>query len=325
MTKSTTIKIVSGLLNLLACSAALAIVLIRQDFFGKGDTSAFIYWTIPLAVGLSFSGVTILSIVSTRNLLLRLGFIVLCSGLIAYGWFYFVYLILGPWINTFSFPIFYLWLVGNTVQLSFLVWQLPDQKIKGTLLKRLGRLALFPAVLIGAVVVMSIFSLAGSFLNRPGKELYLIPNDFEGRFRVVYGEECGIEPITENGRRIFEIPDNGILIVKPKFKSGTIDHEYYLVDKNGKRQKMNMLWNYKQRTTKSPGVLLESSGVMNGEMPDGGFSTESPFAIQYTDFTVLNKDTASLDNWQKTLRKRRLDSLTTAIVNECRRRQVKHY
>jgi len=321
MKKSITIKIVSGVLNLLTCLAFLAVILIRQNFFGKGDTSAFIYWTVPLAVGLSFSGVTILSIVRPRNFLIRLAYIVLCSGLIAYGWYYFVYLILGPWINTFSFPIFYLWLVGNTVQLTFQVWQLPDQPIGESFLKRLGRLALFPAVLIGTVIVMSAFSLAGSFINRPAKELYLIPSDFEGKFRVVYGEECGIEPVTENGRRVLEIPENGILIIRPEFKAGTIDNEYYFIDKNGNRQKISILWSHKQRTTKSPGVILESSGVMNGEMPDGGFSTDSPFTIQYTDFTIVNGDTASLDNWQKTLRKRRLDSLTTATVNECRRRR----
>jgi hypothetical protein len=318
MKRPTNIKIISGLLNLVTCLTALTILLIRQDFFGKGDTYSFIFWTIPLAVGLSISGNSITNIIRVDNVLVRLLSIVFISGLIAYGWYYFVYLILGPWINTFSFPIFYLWLIGNIAQLTFQTWQLPRPTTNESILKSLSRLIIFPVALIGTVIVVFAFSFIGSFLNRPEKEMYLIPNDFQGRFRVVYGEECGAEPAYEDGRRILEIPSNGLLIIKPKFKSGTINNEYYLVDHNGNRQKISILWNYKQRTTQSSGVLMGGSGAMTGEMSDGSFSTESPLAIRYTDFTVFNGDKTTLDSRQSMFQNKKLDSLTTATVKDCR-------
>ncbi len=223
-------------------------------------------------------------------------------------------------INAFSIPIFYLWIGGCAVQFLFLDWRLPKPTEKPKTFKVVLGLLAFPLTLIIVVVAMFIFSFLGSYLTRPEKETYLIPNNFEGQFRIIYGEKCGINPTTEDGRRVLQIPDNGILIIQPKFEAGTIDHEYYLVDKNGKRQKINMLWDYKQRRTKSPGVLLGGSGCMGGAMPDGGSSSESPLAIHFTDFTVFNKDTTTKGERVEYKLQQRFDSLTNVLVNDCRQK-----
>ena len=81
-----------------------------------------------------------------------------------------------------------------------------------------------------------------------------------------------------------------------------------------------MLWDYKQRTTESPGVLLGGSGSMGGAMPDGGSSSEPPLAIHFTDFTVFNKDTTSRDDREEFKFQQRFDSLTNALVDECRKK-----
>ena len=154
------------------------------------------------------------------------------------------------------------------------------------------------------------------------KETYLIQDDFVGEFRVIYSEECGIEPTNEKGRRILIIPDNGILIVRPKFKAGWVNNEYYLVDKKGNRKKLNELFNYKERLTKSPGVLMGGSGSMTGEMPDGNSSSESPLAIHFTDFTVFNKDTTIRSDKESFKFHQRFDSLTTALVEVCRKNKA---
>ncbi len=304
----------------MTCLVAVTIVLYRQDWFGKGDTYAFVFWTVPLAVGLGVTGKTILNLFRTNSFLLRLLFIILTAGLLSFGWAYCVALVLGPWIGAFSIPILYLWIGGSILQLLFLDWRLPKQADKPKVSKVILGLLSFPLTLIVVVIGMYLFSFAISYLTRPEKETYLIPNDFEGEFRIIYGEKCGINPAIENGRRVLQIPANGILIIQPDFEAGAIDHEYYLVDKNGKRQKINMLWDYKQRTTKSPGVLLSGSGSMGGAMPDGGSSSESPLAIHFTDFTVFNKDTTARDNREEFKFQQRFDSLTNALVDECRKK-----
>jgi hypothetical protein len=317
MKRRLTIKFLSGLVNLVACLVTVTIILYRQEWFGKGDIYSFIFWTIPLGTGLAVSGKTILSILKTDKIYFRIIFTLFISGLISYGWIYFVFLILGPWINTFSFPIFYIWIVGNFFQLLFLDRFL--QRVEGRSKFVYGLLA-FPLTLVLTVIVIYSLSLLQSYLTRPAKETYLIPNTFEGRFRVIYGEKCGTNPRIENGRRVLEIPENGLLIIQPDFKSGTIDNEYYLVDKSNKRIKMNELWDNDQRKTMTPGVLLGGSGAMGGSMPDGSSSTESPTAIHFTDFTVFNNDTTTIDQRTQFKFEQRFDSLTTATVEECRRK-----
>jgi hypothetical protein len=313
-------KLFSGLSNILTCIVAAIVILFRQDWFGSGDIYSFVFWTIPIAVGLAISGETIINLFRRLHFLLRLLIIVVTAGLVSIGWVYFIYLILGGMINAFSIPIFYLWIGGCVVQLLFLDLRLPKPTVKPKVSKIVLGLFAFPLTLIAVFIVMFLFSLSGSYLTRPEKETYLIPNYFEGQFRIIYGEKCGINPTFEDGRRVLQIPENGILIIQPMFKEGTIDHEYFLVDKNKKRQKISMLWDYKQRTTKSPGVLLGGSGSMGGAMPDGGSSTESPLAIHFTQFTVYNKDTTTKDEGTEYKLQQRFDSLMSALVNECRQK-----
>jgi len=311
-------KLISGLLNILTCAAVLAAILFNQDFFGKGDSYAFFFWTIPLAVGLSISGQTILQLFKTKAFLVRIILILLVAGLISFGWVYFIYMILGPWFNTFSFPVLYIWIAGNFIQLLFLEWRLPTPTEHQKPSKLLLRLLLFPITLILTVVLIFSFSYLKDYLARPDKEIYLIPGNFEGKFRVIYGESCGDQPTYENGRRVMRIPANGILIIQPEFQTGWVNNEYFLIDKNGKRTKLNELLDYKERLAKSPGVLMVGSGSIGGAMPDGSSSTESPLAIHYTDFTIYNKETLSIEDREFTLMERKFDSLTTVLVDRCR-------
>ena len=156
------------------------------------------------------------------------------------------------------------------------------------------------------------------YLTRPKKEIYLIPNNINGKFRVIYGEPCGQNPPLENGRRVMKIPNSRILIIQPKFQAGVIDNEYYLVDESGKRTKINERFDYNEKLKKPPEVLMTGSGSIAGGLPDGSSSTESPLAILFTDFTLYNMDSDSTDERQKTLLESKFDSATTTLVNSCR-------
>jgi hypothetical protein len=320
MNRPAIIKLLSGLLNILTCLIAVTVVLYLQDWFGKGDTYSFVFWTVPLAAGIAVSGRAILGLVRINNLFISITFIALAAGILSFGWAFCVSLVLGPMIGAFSVPILYLWILGSFVQLLFLYIFLPVQANRQSISIALKGLLILPVTLVAATVSILVLSFLGSYLTRPEKETYLIPNDFEGEFRVVYGEECGIKPPVENGRRVLTIPDNGVLIIKPEFEAGTINHEYYLVDKNGNREKVRMLWDYNnERVKNSPGVLLGGSGSMAGEMPDGSSSSESPLAIHFTDFIVFNKGTTRRSDREEVQFQQRFDSLTTALVDECRK------
>jgi hypothetical protein len=319
MTRPYLIKIVSALLNILTGVIVAFIILLKQNWFGSDDITSFIFWTLPIATGLAICGRTILNLFRRLSLVPRLLIIFVIAALISFGWLYSVYFFLGPMINAFSIPIFFLWIAGCFVQLLFLDWRLPKQVKKRSLLQVIFTLLSLPVILIASVYLLFSFSYLYEEATKPAKELYLIPSTFEGPFRVVYGEPCGVDPVIENGRRVLVIPDNGLLIIQPKFKAGIIDNEYYLIDKSGNRKKLNELYDYKDRLTRSPGVLLGGSGSFGRDMPDGSSSSESPTAVHYTDFTLFNKDTATISDRQYSLAQRKFDSLTTALVTDCRK------
>ena len=290
-------------------------ILYFQDWFGSGDTYSYLFWTIPLSIGIAIFGKSILNLFPLKNKLLRLLITLIVSVVISFGWVYAVYLILGPWINAFSIPIFLLWIIGMFFQLVFIDQFIQTQHTKTTAKVYLKVILGFPIILILSVIAIYGLSFIGSYLSKPEPETFLIPTNFEGSFKVIYGEECGLNPPIENGRIILQIPANGILIVQPEFEGGIIDHEYYFIDNDGKRTKIEQYENYSDGTKNIPGVRLGGSGSIGGAMPNGGSSSESPLAIHFTDFQVY-QDTIDRYDFKE---ERKFDSLTTALVEECRK------
>lgn len=316
MNKPIIIKVLSCFVNLLSGFLVAIVILYFQDWFGYNDTYSYLFWTIPLSIGIAFFGKSILNLFPRKNKLFRYLIILIISVAISFGWIYAVYLILGPWINAFSIPVFLLWFIGTFFQLAFIERFIPDEPIKRTIFNILKVVLGFTIILILSIISIYGLSFFGSYLSRPEPETFLIPSNFEGNFKVVYGENCGIKPPTENGRRILKIPANGILIVQPEFESGVIDHEYYFLDKYGKRTKIKDYENYSNGTKNIPGIRLGGTGVIDGEMPNGGTSSESPLAIHYTSFKIF-QDTLNKFDFKK---ERKLDSLLTAVVEECRKK-----
>lgn len=171
---------------------------------------------------------------------------------------------------------------------------------------------------LAAGLVLCVLSLLGS-CTRQAKETILIPDGLVGEFRIVYGEKCGLSPKIENGRRVLEIPQNGVLIIQPEFEEGIIDRQYYILDSDFNRAKINQLVNYEERKTRAPGVLAGSSGSLGGVVPDGGSTGESPLTIRFTDFTIFNQDTATIAESERNKLYQRFDSKTTELVKACRK------
>ncbi|HTI57517.1 DUF6843 domain-containing protein [Mucilaginibacter sp.] len=73
-------------------------------------------------------------------------------------------------------------------------------------------------------------------------ETFLIPQNFRGKITLYYGEPCGQQLQKIDGRYIYHIPQNGIMIIKNPLETGIIDQQYYVVDSNGRKtSKLDML------------------------------------------------------------------------------------
>jgi len=312
--------ILSAFLNLLVCLIGVVIILYRKDWFGSSDVYSFMFWTIPLVIGIAASGKIILNSIRLRNIFFKILCILLLAIVISFAWVYIIFLILGPWINAFSFPVFFLWSAGNVFQLLFLEYSF---KLSSTKYELLSGILILVLASTGTSGLMHSFSYLVSYLKRPQSETYLIPEKFNGPFRVSYGENCGLDPKIENGRRILEIPDNGILIIQSPFEEGVIDHEYYIIDSLKNRIGISCveIFPNQEMERQLPCILLDGSGGILGSMEDGSFSTDSPLAIRYTDFVIL-KDTSMVNSRNKFNFRKGIDSLTIVIVESCRINKV---
>jgi hypothetical protein len=81
-------------------------------------------------------------------------------------------------------------------------------------------------------------------LPKAEPETFLIPQNFRGQFVIIFDEPCGQSVNYENGKRIYQIPNDGILITKSKQTMGVIDRKFYLIDENGNQTQMpEFHWN----------------------------------------------------------------------------------
>ncbi len=88
------------------------------------------------------------------------------------------------------------------------------------------------------------------FIRSSPPVTFLIPTGFQGNLRVVYEEPCGMQTRLENGRQLFEVPVNGVLVLQKKNESlDTKDADYYFVNAAGSRKKIRQVIDKQQQYT----------------------------------------------------------------------------
>ena len=88
-----------------------------------------------------------------------------------------------------------------------------------------------PRIILG-ILILTLWSCS----DNKTSETYLIPDGYQGKIIVVYDQDKGKDEEFEAHRRLYRIDSNGILLTKFKFKSGSLDEEYYYQKKNGERK-----------------------------------------------------------------------------------------
>jgi hypothetical protein len=147
------------------------------------------------------------------------------------------------------------------------------------------------------------------------KKTILIPSYFEGQFRIVYEEQCGTQPNYEKGRQLLKIPDNGILILKTKFVSDA-HNEYFLVNKNGSRQKINVVVQSTDKAIKLPTVMIPFTSSLGQSTPFVNYTKTPARQIIFSDFYLFNHDT--IDKTEDNIYTYNFLLLTDSIVNNCK-------
>ena len=202
---------------------------------------------------------------------------------------------------------FYLLVFGiPTFLIGAILIFLSKQTIKTKLLT-----TLIPLVLYIPCTFLFLF-----IYNYSSQKTILIPKNFNGNLRVVYEENCGVVYEKKEGVKTLTFPDNGILILNEDFDNH-VNYKYYLVDKLGNKTEIPQIFDSKDRVQKRSCVLVGGSGTIGQTVEANSISKEGK-EIFYKDFFVYNKYTIDRNDYKS---QQRFDSLTTVIVNQCRRQK----
>jgi hypothetical protein len=142
-----------------------------------------------------------------------------------------------------------------------------------------------------------------SSCNRTEPETYLIPSGFLGEVNIlfnqngipvkykdehnrdtVYTPQIGKPVKYEDGRRVYEIPDNGILLTQFKDEYGFVDRKYFSIDSNGKRTRLEV-FEFVHFKKDSAGYVVNDKNKI-GVFGDGTSVSYGNMNIAAQDFTV---------------------------------------
>ena len=146
----------------------------------------------------------------------------------------------------------------------------------------------FVIALLFVVIIVSIYFLWKMFGSSGEDEIYLIPNNFKGIITIIFNVKDGQNVRYENGKRIYQIPENGILKTQFSFNEGFHQENFYYDDKDNLRKEI--LFDALNKTNSEEIQILKSvSGVSNN-----GNGTKE---VRYHQFIVCKR--SELDSLSK--------------------------
>jgi hypothetical protein len=145
--------------------------------------------------------------------------------------------------------------------------------------------------------------------KNPEPETYLIPKDFKGRVNVIFNQVNGQPKKYENGRRVYEIPMNGILLTQFKDEYGIINHQYYYVDSEGKRSALE-IYKFEHFEKDSAGYVVTDKNKV-GIFLDGTTGTygnsDDKRSVKWQEFWVTSdnerKNIEPIDSFESRVKK----------------------
>jgi len=126
-------------------------------------------------------------------------------------------------------------------------------------------------------------------------EIHLIPNNYEGAVLIVFNVPDGKPEKYEDGKRVYEIPENGILKTQFEFNSDWVassDLEYYYDLGNGERKKLP----YPDRPENLPTNQIQ---VFSKSAGDNAKNPENP-TIVYLVGKYENAESLAKQKYEKT-------------------------
>ncbi len=205
--------------------------------------------------------------------------------------------------------------IGCVINFYLLVFGIPTFLV-GAILVFLSKRTIQVKLISTLTPILLYIPLTFLFLyvyNYSTPKIILIPKNFEGNLRVVYEENCGDKYEKTNGVKTLTFPKYGILILKEQFDRH-INYKYYFVYDIGRRTEIEQSLDFNRKNQKRPYVFVSGSGII-GQTIEANTTNQEEKGITHSDFYVYNKDSVYRNDYKT---QEKFDSLTTAIVKQCR-------
>lgn len=129
--------------------------------------------------------------------------------------------------------------------------------------------------------MFSLLQFMTSCKQQPEPETYLIPYGLKGKVNVIFNQPNGASVKYENGRRLYEIPESGILLTQFKDEDGLVNHQYYYVDSTGNRQPLKIVLEADNNNANEVGIFRDGTVGVYG-------SSDNPKSLKYQEFYVTD-------------------------------------
>ncbi len=160
-------------------------------------------------------------------------------------------------------------------------------------------------------------------IHKAEPEIFLIPNALRGEIVVFYDEPCGRSPVYRDGRRVYEVSPEGVLITRFTKNSGYLDQKFYSVDSENGETEIPYFQRQDFETERKEWSFTHSGPVENftketvGAFYAYGSGTyrlsQNSFSFIVSDYRYFDRD--EKDRW---LERKRLSEQATKLLNDCR-------
>jgi hypothetical protein len=136
-------------------------------------------------------------------------------------------------------------------------------------------------------------------------EIYIIPENFTGKVNIIFNRKEGSEKKYDSGRRVYEIPTDGILLTQFKTNDGFIDRKYYYKSQSGE---LKLLKTFEADTIAAHNSLDRNEvGIFLDGISGVYGNSGEPSALEYQEFLVSShnsKDSFFTDEYKKNFYKK---------------------
>jgi len=134
--------------------------------------------------------------------------------------------------------------------------------------------------------LLTLSFIIGCAQKKADDTITLIPKGYTGPFVIILNQKNGEQKVYEDGKRLYKIPENGVLITKFEAEFGVQTNRYYYVDNSGIREEIKWLNIYDRtidttKTKENTFVFLEEHLGKGSGFDEKGIYNTSPMISCY--------------------------------------------